>query len=84
MATVLLIVTLVVTVLAAIGGAVYMSGTADDLITFVAEKYFVYKAKAEVTALQHAGSDAASDFLKGEFPSVFYGYKITCPRHGTD
>ena len=64
----LLVTTIVLTVLAAVGAAVYLSGAGNDLMEWVAEKYFKAEAKAEEKALEHAGEGKAQDFMKGTLP----------------
>lgn len=59
------IVGLVVATLVAIAAAIYFSGYADDILEYWAKKYYKAKAKTEATALQHAGSEKAEGFLKG-------------------
>ena len=59
----LLIATIVLTVLAAVAGGVYMSGAADDVVKFVMEKYFKAEAKAEEKMLEKSGETAAEGFL---------------------
>jgi uncharacterized protein YneF (UPF0154 family) len=61
----LLIASIVISVLAAVAGGVYMSGAADDFIEWAMTKFLVYKAKGEEKALEKTGSEAAQNFLKG-------------------
>ncbi|CAF9928031.1 hypothetical protein IMSHALPRED_007360 [Imshaugia aleurites] len=64
MANPLLIISILLTVLAAVAGGVYMSGAADDVIKFVMEKYFKAEAKGEEKLLEKSGEGAAEGFLK--------------------
>ena len=59
----LLIATIVLTVLAAVAGAVYMSGAADDVVHYAMEKYFKAEAKAEEKILEQSGEKYAEGFL---------------------
>ena len=59
----LLIATIVLTVIAAVAGAVYMSGASDDVVHFVMERYFKAEAKAEEKVLEKSGETYAEGFL---------------------
>ena len=59
----LLIATIVLTLLAAIAGAVYMSGAADDMVHYAMEKYFKAEAKASEKVLEKSGEKYAEGFL---------------------
>ena len=59
----LLIATIVLTVLAAVAGAVYLSGAADDVVHYTMEKYFKAEAKAEEKILEQSGEKYAEGFL---------------------
>lgn len=69
MANPLLIISILLTVLAAVAGGVYMSGAADDVIKFVMEKYFKAEAKGEEKLLEKSGEGAAEGFLYVFFSS---------------
>lgn len=58
-----LILAAIVTVLAAVGAAVYMTDAGGDMAQWMAERFFKAKAKAEEKALEHAGSEKAQGFL---------------------
>ncbi len=59
----LLIATLILTALAAVAGAVYMSGAADDVVKFVMERYFKAEAKAEEKLLEKSGEGMVEGVL---------------------
>ena len=61
----LTITAIVFTVIAVVLAGVYFSGVADGLFEYLAVMLFKAKAKAEVTALEHTGSEQAAGFLKG-------------------
>lgn len=63
MPSALLSATILLTVLAAIAGAIYLSGTTDDVIKFVMEKYFKAEARTEEKMLEKAGETRAEGFL---------------------
>ncbi len=65
--TALVIVSIILTALAAIAGAIYISGAADDVVEWLTTKFLVYKAKAEEKALEKAGTEGAQNFLKSEW-----------------
>ena len=68
----LLIATIVFTVLAAIAGAVYMSGAADDVVRPIMERYFKAEAKAEEKLLEKSGETYAEGFLYVPILTVFF------------
>lgn len=47
-----------------VAGYFYFTGQADDVIQWIAEKYFKAEAKAEEKALEKAGETKAEGFLK--------------------
>ncbi|KAL8711398.1 MAG: hypothetical protein Q9225_007134 [Loekoesia sp. 1 TL-2023] len=59
-------ITIIVAVLSAIGAAVYMTDAGNDMVQWMAERFFKAKAKAEEKALEHAGAEKAQDFLKDQ------------------
>lgn len=58
-----IILLIVITALAAAGGAIYLSGYGEDVAKYVMEGIFKYKAKAEEKALEHVGEEKAQAFL---------------------
>ena len=64
----LFIATIILTVLAAVAGAVYMSGAADDVVRSVMERYFKAEAKAEEKLLEKSGETSAEGFLYVPIP----------------
>ena len=64
--------TVLVTILAGLAAAIYFSGYADDIFTYVAKKYYMGKAKAQVTAMGNMGSDKAESFMKGGSSFSFF------------
>jgi len=66
MANPLLIATILITLLAAIGAAVYLTDTGSDMMQWAAERFFRAKAKAEEKALEKAGSEKMQGFLKDQ------------------
>lgn len=59
----LLLATIMLTVLAAVAGGVYMSGAGDDVVKMVMERYFKAEAKAEEKILEKSGEGMAEGFL---------------------
>ena len=63
------------TIFAVVLGAIYLSGGADPLVDWVAEKFFKAEAKAEAVALEKAGEGKVEEMLKGEFDEfLFWGF----------
>lgn len=61
----LTIIAVIITVLAMAVAGLYFSGQADDLLVYLAKKYYKAEAKAEEKALEKAGTEKAESFLKG-------------------
>ena len=58
-----IVVLAVITALAAVAGGIYLSGYGDDVATYIMERVFKAKAKAEEKALEHVGLEKAQAFL---------------------
>ena len=54
---------MVSTTFLAIAAGIYFSGASDDVVQWMAERFFKAKAKAEEKALEHAGAEKAQGFL---------------------
>ncbi|MCJ1358729.1 MAG: hypothetical protein MMC33_008729 [Icmadophila ericetorum] len=52
------------TVLACIGAFIYLSGAGDDLMKYVAERFFKYEAKAEEKALEKGAEGEVEGMIK--------------------
>ena len=69
-ATLILTTSLLATLI--IAGYFYFTGQADDVIQWVAEKYFKAEAKAEEKALEKAGETKAEGFLYVSDVFIFF------------
>ena len=63
MANPLLIATILITLLAAVGAAVYLTDAGNDMMQWAAERFFKAEAKAEKKALEKAGTEKMQGFL---------------------
>lgn len=65
MASVLLIISIIIAVIAAAIGGAYMAGMLDQVVEKISIYFFKAKAKAEEKKLEAQGLKEGQDFLKG-------------------